>query len=142
MKMSNFLHIGLGIKTFVIICCCMVLSSCETLSNIQNDERVNAIGSFELNPVHPNNYWYNGNSYEYNEYQIEITAMPGQARIQWDGKTIGKTPLLYSFSGVLDRDDRVVIRAIPVDEKLPAQEAVLKIRTELPRKIHFDLQKK
>jgi len=120
----------------------MVLSSCETIKNIQNDENLNTMTSFELNPVQPNNYWYNGKSYEYNEYEIEITAGPGQARIQWNGKLIGTTPLIYKFTGILDKDDYIRVRVLPIDENVPAQDATLRVRTELPRKIHFDLKKK
>lgn len=129
-------------RALILIFCCMLLSSCETVRRIQDDERLNKFGSFELNPVQPNGYWYDGTSYEYNEYEIEITSEPDQARIQWAGKMIGTTPFIYHFTGILDRDDYIKIRAIPVDESIPAQETVLRVRTELPRKIHFDLNKK
>lgn len=125
-----------------LILACLSLSSCGTLKEIQENEGLKKAGSLQLNPVQENGYWYNGKSYEYNEYKIEITAEPVQAKIQWGGLTIGTTPFIYRFSGVLDTDDRIVVCAIPIDEKLPAQEAVLRIRKELPRKIHFDLQKK
>jgi len=42
----------------------------------------------------------------------------------------------------LDKDDYIKVRAIPMDGNLPAQEAALRIRKELPRKIHFDLRNK
>lgn len=129
-------------RVILLIAMCLTLSSCETVRSIQNDERFSTVGFFELNPVQPNNYWYNGKSYEYNEYEIEMTAEPTSAKIRWNGKSIGTTPFVYRFSGVLDIDDRVVVSAMPIDENLPAQEATLRIRTELPRKIHFDLQKK
>ena len=129
-------------RVLALIACCVVLSSCETMRSVQDDGRLHSIGSFELNPVQPNAYWYNGKTYEYNEYQIEITAEPCQAKVQWDGKAIGTTPFLYQFTGTLDRDDYIKIRAIPMDENLSAQEAVLRVRTELPRKMHFDLRKK
>lgn len=130
------------IRAVLLILVCLTLSSCETLKGIQGNEGLNKMGSFQLNPVQPNNYWYNGKSYEYNEYEIEITTEPVSAKIQWDGKTIGTTPFIYHFSGILDIDDRIVVRAIPIDKNLPGQEAVLKIRMELPRKIHFNLRKK
>jgi hypothetical protein len=126
----------------LLIGCCLVLSSCETVKNLQGDDGLGGIGSFELNPVAPNNYWYDGKSYEYSEYQIEITAEPVKARIKWNGKVIGTTPFIYRFTGTLDRDDHVTVSAIPLDENIPAQEATLRVRTELPRKIHFDLDKK
>ena len=129
-------------RILLLILICLTLSSCETLKGIQENEGLNKIGSFQLNPVQPNNYWYNGKSYEYNEYEIEITTEPTSAKIRWNGKTIGTTPFVYRFSGVLDIDDRIVVSAIPVADNLPAQEATLRVRTELPRKIHFDLQKK
>jgi hypothetical protein len=130
------------IRVILLIVMCLTLSSCETLKNIQNDDRLNTIGSFELNPVQPNSYWYNGKSYEYNEYEIEITAGPTQAKIDWGGKIIGTTPFVYRFTGIADKDDYIKLRAIPIDENISVQEAVLRIRTELPRKIHFDLSKK
>ena len=130
------------IRAILLVFVCLTLSSCGTLKEIQENEGLKRIGSLQLNPVQPNNYWYNGKSYEYNEYEIEITTEPTSAKILWNGKTIGTTPFVYRFSGVLDVDDRVVVSAIPIDEKLPAQEATLRIRTELPRKIHFDLRKK
>ncbi|MFH1190064.1 MAG: hypothetical protein V1682_05170 [Candidatus Omnitrophota bacterium] len=129
-------------RIFLMLLACLVLSSCETLEGIRANEGLNKIGSFQLNPVQENSYWYNGRSYEYNEYEIEITAEPVPAKIRWDGKTIGTTPFIYRFSGILDIDDRVVVNAVPIDKNLPAQEATLRIRDELPRKIHFDLQKK
>ena len=127
------------IKILPIIFVCLMLSSCETVKEIQESDLANKAGSFELNPVQANSYWYNGKSYEYNEYQIEITTKPVSAKIQWNGKTIGTTPMIYRYSGTLDMDDRVVVRAIPVDENLRAEEAVLRIRTELPRKINIEL---
>ena len=130
------------IRAILLVFICLTLSSCGTLREIQENEGLKRIGSLQLNPVQLNNYWYNGKTYEYNEYEIEITTEPTSAKIRWNGKTIGTTPFVYRFSGVLDVDDRVVVSAIPIDEKLPAQEATLRIRTELPRKIHFDLRKK
>ncbi len=129
-------------KILLLIFCCVLLSSCETVNYIQNDEKLKTAGAFELNPVRPNSYWYNGNSYEYNEYEIEITAGPSQARIEWDGKVIGTTPFIYGFTGILDKDDYIRVRAVPMDGRFPAQEATLRIRKELPRKIHFDLERK
>ena len=130
------------IKAFLMILLCISLSSCETLKEIQNSPGLKTVGSFKLGSVQENNYWYDGKSYAYNEYKIEITSEPVSAKIQWNGKTIGTTPLVYSYSGTLDRDERVVMRAIPVDVELPAQEAVFRVRTELPRQINFDLRKK
>ncbi|MDD5173592.1 MAG: hypothetical protein PHV48_02055 [Candidatus Omnitrophica bacterium] len=130
------------IRVILLMLVCLALSSCETLKNIRENEGLDKVGSFQLNPVQPDNYWYNGRSYEYNNYKIKVTAEPVRAKIQWNGKTIGTTPFVYRFSGVLDVDDRVVVRAIPIDENLPAQEAMLRIRKELPREIHFDLRKK
>jgi len=109
---------------------------------VRENEAVERIGSFRLSPVKPNNYWYDGVSYEYNEYEINITSEPCEAKIQWAGKTIGTTPFVYRFTGTLDRDEYVRVRAIPLNGELPAQEAALRIRTELPREIHFRLDKK
>jgi len=129
-------------KMLLLLLACWTLSSCSTLKSIQENEGLNTAGSFQLNPVQPDNYWYDGRSYEYNKYKIKVTAEPVQAKIEWGNKAIGTTPFVYSFSGVLDADDRIVVRAIPIDENLPAQEATLRIRKELPREIHFDLNKK
>ncbi len=130
------------IRMIGLMLACLLLSSCGTVNEIQNGDVGKTIGSFQLNPVQANAYWYDGKTYEYNEYEIEITAQPVQARVQWGGKTIGTTPFIYRFSGTLDKDDYIVVRAIPLDESMPAQEASLRIRTELPRKIHFKLLKK
>lgn len=127
-------------RIIFLILACLSLSSCETLKEMQDSEGLKKVGAFQLNPVQVNSYWYNGASYEYNEYKIEITSEPVEAKIRWGDKMIGTTPLIYPFSGTLDRDEKVVVRAIPMDENLPAQEAVLKIRTELPKKIHFNLK--
>ena len=99
-------------------------------------------GSFQLSPVQPNNYWYNGISYDYNQYEIKIVSEPVNARVKWDNKYIGTTPFVYKFSGSLDKGDRIRVQAMPLDENLPAQEASLKVTTELPREIHFDFNKK
>lgn len=129
-------------RIIFLILACLSLSSCGILKEIQENEGLKKVGSLQLNPIQENSYWYNGTSYEYNEYKIEITSEPVAAKIQWAGKTIGITPMIYPFSGVLDRDERVIVRAIPIDENMPAQEAVFRVRTELPRKIHFDLPQK
>ncbi len=121
---------------------CLSLSSCATISEIQNSQLSKTVGSFQLNPVQPNCYWYDGTSYEYNAYEIAITSQPGRAHIVWNGKFIGDTPFIYIFTGNLDRDERIVIQATPFDENEKPQEAVLKIRQELPRKIAFDLNQK
>lgn len=129
------------IKVIMIIALCVSLSSCETLKEVQDNPGLSRIGSLELNPVHENSYWYDGTSYEYNEYAIQVTSEPVPAKIQWNGKAIGTTPFTYRYTGILDRDERVIVRAIPLDGSLSSQEAVLRVRTELPRNINFDLRK-
>ena len=118
-----------------------MLTSCATLKDMQDGGSLSGIGSFELHPVRENSYWYSGNSYEYNEYAIQVTSEPVSAKVQWNGKTIGTTPFTYRYSGTLDRDDDITVRAIPLDGSLPAQEAVLRVRTELPRNINFNIGK-
>ena len=130
------------IRVVFLILICLTLSSCGTMNELRQNEGLNKIGSFQLNPVQSDNYWYDGKTYEYNEYEIEITSAPVKARIDWGGKIIGTTPFVYRFTGTLDRDEYIKLRAIPIDKNLPAQEATLRVRTELPRKIHFDLDKK
>jgi hypothetical protein len=130
------------IRAMLILAVCMSLSSCETMKTIQSQDSLGGtLGSFRLNPVQENSYWYDGKSYEYNKYEIEMTSAPDLAIVQWNGKMIGTTPFVYGYTGTLDRDERVVIRAIPKDGNLIPQEAVFRVRTELPRKIHFDLNK-
>ena len=121
---------------------CMVLSSCETINDIKESKVLEKVGSFQLNPVHPNAYWYDGKSWEYNAYEIEITTAPGRAHIILGDKYIGDTPFVYKFTGTLDRDDQLSFRIIPFDEKIKQRESTLKIRDELPRKIFFDIRGK
>ena len=130
------------IRIFILILICTALTGCETINNIKSSAAAKTVGSFQLNPVQPNNYWYNGTTYEYNAYEIKIISVPIQAKIKWEGKYIGTTPLVYKFSSSLDQGDQIHVQAIPLDEKLQAQEASLKIRTELPREIHFDFNQK
>ena len=130
------------LKIFTIIFSIFVLSGCSTLQEVQNGELANKVGSFELNPVHPNSYWYNGTSYEYKEYQIEIYSDPGHAHISLNGKYIGDTPLLYKFTGTLDKGDEIIFRITPFDENIKSYEQNLKIEDELPRKINFKLTDK
>jgi hypothetical protein len=120
---------------------CLLLCGCETFENIRSSDAAKTLGTFQLNPVQPNNYWYNGNSYEYNLYEIRIESSPAPAKIKWDNKYIGTTPFVYKFTGVVDKGDRITVMAFPVSETLGAREAVLKVTTELPREIHFDFNK-
>ena len=130
------------LKIFIIIFSVFVLSGCASLNEIQNGELANKVGSFELNPVRPNNYWYNGTTYEYKEYLIEIYSEPGHAHIILDGKYIGDTPLLYKFTGTLTKGDEIVFRVVPVNENIKPFEEPLKIDNELPRRINFKLTDK
>lgn len=120
----------------------MALTGCDTINNIRSSETAKTAGSFQLNPVQPNNYWYNGTTYEYNAYEIKIISQPIEAKIKWEGRYIGTTPLVYKFTGSLDQGDQIHVQAVPLDEKLQAREASLKIQTELPREIHFDFNHK
>ena len=129
-------------KIFAAIFSLLLLSGCSTLSEVQNGELANKIGSFELNPVRPNNYWYDGTTYEYKEYQIEIFSEPGHAHISLNGKYIGDTPLSYRFTGSLTKGDEIVFRIIPLDENIKPFEQPLKIQDELPRRINFKLTDK
>ena len=129
-------------KTLVIILSCLTLFGCATVDELNSSPAAKTLGSFQLNPVQRDNYWYNGTTYEYNTYSIKIVSAPVQAKIKWNDKYIGTTPLVYKFSGVVDKGDRVNVTAIPIDENLQAQEATLKVRDELPREIHFDFSKK
>ena len=126
-------------KISAVVFCIFILSGCSTLSELQNGELANTVGSFQLNPVHPNSYWYNGTTYEYNKYQIEIYSSPGHAHISLNGKYIGNTPILYKFTGTLDRDEEITFRVVPFDESIKPYEQVLKIENELPRRINFNL---
>ena len=130
------------IRISVVIFSVFLLSGCSTLSDIQNSELAHTVGSFQLNPVHPNNYWYDGKTYEYNKYQIEIYSGPGHAHISLDGKYIGDTPLLYKFTGTLAKGDEIVFRIVPTNENIKPFEQALKIQDELPRRINFKLTDK
>ena len=130
--------------TLIVLSClyCVLLSSCETLKEIRENDILNKAGSFQLSPVQPNNYWYDGKSYEYNQYEIDITSAPGRAHVILNDKYIGDTPFKYRFTGTVDRDERLTFRVMPFDEKFKPQAAVLRIREELPRQIFFDLSGK
>lgn len=125
-----------------LVCLCTILSSCATVQEIQEGNLAKTLGSFELNPVQPNCYWYDGESYDYNSYQIQIASSPCRAHIIWDGQFIGDAPFTYCFTGTLDKDSYITVRAVPFDESFQQQEASLRIREELPRKINFRLLKK
>jgi hypothetical protein len=130
-------------KKFFALCAgCLLLSSCAAIDDIQKGELGQTIGEFQLKPVEPNTYWYNGLAYDYNEYEILITSWPCKARIMWSGKYVGRTPFVYKFTGTLDRDENLKLQAIPADETYSSQEAVFRSRTELPRKIYFDFRNK
>lgn len=133
---------GKILKLILITISCLSLCSCEAMKNLRESDAAKQIGSFHLNPVQPDNYWYNGSSYEYNSYEIQITSVPVNARIEWNGKIIGTTPFTYKFSGTLDTGERINVRAFPISDTLAAQESVLKVTRELPREIHFDFNKK
>jgi hypothetical protein len=120
----------------------VVMSGCATVEDIQSSNAAKTMGSFQLNPVRLNDYWYNGTSYEYNQYEIKIVSEPVNAKIRWNGKYIGTTPFVYKFSGTLDKGERITVHAIPMDENTPAQEASLKVREELPREVRFDFNRK
>jgi hypothetical protein len=130
------------LKIPIVIFSIFLLSGCASLDEIQNSELAHTVGSFQLNPVRPNNYWYDGKTYEYNKYQIEIYSEPGHAHISLDGKYIGDTPLLYKFTGTLTKGDEIVFRIMPFDENIKPFEQALKIKDELPRKINFKLTDK
>lgn len=130
------------IKIFALALACLALTGCATIDEIRSGSAAKAIESLQLNPVQPDSYWYNGISYEYNAYKIKIVSKPVKAKIKWGDEYIGDTPLIYKFSGTLDKGDRINIVAVPMAENLQAQEATLKIRDELPREIHFDFDKK
>jgi predicted small secreted protein len=128
------------IKIIVVILACLSIAGCATIEDIRSSDAAKAVGSFQLNTVHPNNYWYNGTTYEYNAYEIKIISKPIQAKIKWNDNYIGNTPLVYKFSGTLDKGERINVIAIPMDENLQAQEATLKVQDELPKEIHFDFK--
>ena len=129
----------MDIKLSAIILSLFFLSGCATLSEIQNSELAKTVGSFQLNPVRPDNYWYDGKTYEYKAYLIEIYTEPGHAHISLNGKYIGDTPLLYKFTGTLEKGEEIIFRITPFDEKIKPFEEPLKIKDELPRRINFKL---
>jgi hypothetical protein len=134
--MRNFVKM---LRVFAAISAAATLSSCSTLDQIQHSEAARAIESLKLSPVQPDSFWYDGRTYEYNSYKIAIISSPVRAHIIWNGKFIGDTPFNYYFTGMFDKNETVVVRAMPFDEKYATQEASLKISQELPRQINFVL---
>ena len=130
------------IKPLIAITVCLVLCGCASVEELRSSPAAKTAGSFQLNPVQPNNYWYNGTTYEYNDYEIRIVSENIQAKIKWNDKYIGTTPFVYKVTGTVDKGDRVNVIAIPMDENMQAQEATLKVRDELPREVHFDFNQK
>jgi len=128
------------IRAIPIIILCLMLSSCKTADNIPEDSLLNKVGSFELNPVEADSYWYNGSAYEYKKYKIEIDSEPLPAKILWGNKVIGTTPFVYYFTGTLDSGEAVVMKAFSVDGSY-SQEAVFRSYKELPRKINFKMSR-
>ena len=60
-------------KSYIaILMLCLLLAGCETMDNLRSSNFAKTAGSFQLNSVQPNNYWYNGISYDYNLYEIKI----------------------------------------------------------------------
>lgn len=98
--------------------------------------------TFQLSPTAPNSYWNGGRSLDYNQYEITITCEPVPATIKWNDKTIGTTPLVYKFTGVIDNDERVKVTAVPFDEAYQRQDADLRGNVELPRAMRFQLIKR
>ena len=127
------------IRIFTVILAIFILSGCSTLNDIQNSELAKTVGSVQLDPVRPDNYWYDGKAYEYKEYQIEIYSDPGHAHISLDGKYIGDTPFIHKFTGTLEKGDQLIFRVTPFDENIRPFEQALKIKDELPRRINFKL---
>lgn len=129
------------LKPLFALCVCGLLASCATINEMRESGVLDKCGSFQLNPVEKNNYWYNGTTYEYNLYEIRITSEPGGARIIWDGKYAGTTPFSHPFTGSVEKGDRIGIRAIPLDPDYKPQDTVLKVARELPREINFVLER-
>lgn len=131
-----------AITLIIAAAMCMVLSSCATIKEIQDGEFAKTVESLQMSSVQPNTYWYDGKSYEYNQYEIRITSDPVRAHVTWNNKHIGDTPFTYRFTGILDRDDRITVRAVPFEGGMPVQEGVWRVRDELPRQIRFDFKAK
>ena len=117
----------------------LTISGCSTVNEIKKSDIVQKVESFRLSKVEPDSYWYDGKSYEYNSYAITITSTPSKAHILWNDKFIGDTPLLYRYSGAIDKGDHIRVRVVPVDERYVPQEAKLKVVDELPREMKFNL---
>ena len=96
-KTPSSLRLRVSLVVFLLVPISITLSSCETLKGIQDNEGLKKIGSFQLNPVQDNTYWYSGRSYEYNEYQIEITTEPVPAKIHGTGKPL-ELPRVFTGS--------------------------------------------
>ncbi|MFH1791293.1 MAG: hypothetical protein ABH885_04850 [Candidatus Omnitrophota bacterium] len=127
--------------TLIAVLCVFFLSSCRTLDTMNINSPLESIGDFELTPTPTNGCWSNGFTFEYNEYRIKMTSEP-RAKIIWQGKQIGATPFVYRFTGSLERGDAVIVRAVPFDEALDEGRRTLMGSEQLPRDIHFDLERK
>ena len=83
--------------------------------------------------------WQNwqSDSYHYSDYEIRITSEPSGAKIEWDGKTIGNTPLVWKLNGYVYADEAIVVKAYPISPDQYVQ--VQKVGMDVPSSIHFDM---
>jgi hypothetical protein len=86
--------------------------------------------------------WNNwrSDSYHYSDYEIQISSEPAGAKIEWNGKYIGQTPLVWRLSGYVYADEVITVKAYPVSPQQYLQ--VKKIGMDVPSKIHFDMSLK
>ena len=78
--------------------------------------------------------------YEYNRYNVEITSVPSDVEVKWGDESIGLTPITYTYSGRLAKDDLVSVVAIPPDARFRTETQLLSGNFPLPRKINFILK--
>lgn len=136
-------NVPVKMKTAIIcIFCCLSLAGCKTLDEASEEQGLgsvgDSIGSFELTPTQPNQYWYDGTIYDYNRYEIEITSEPTRAKILWNGKQVGATGFIFKYTGKLDGDDEIEVKALPFDTRFISERKVLRGSKPLPRKVHFN----
>ena len=128
-------------KIIALAAFCLLLAARAAPESRMAAGAADAFGDFELNPTAPNNCWASEDSYDYNQYEIEITSSPKSAKIEFGQEQIGATPMVYAFTGTIHNDDYLVVRAVPFDRSADAKEKIFKGTMPLPRKIHFNMQK-
>lgn len=110
----------------------------DILENIADN-----LGNFELSPVPKGAYWYDTDMhmYKYNQYEIDITCDPVQAKIEINGEYAGIAPGRCSFTGNISDEGFITVKAIPIDPGFKPGKKILKGRAPLPKTMAFTLSR-